>query len=294
MAKDIAPQQVATMVFDESGTPIIGVDRDRRFVVGGFVVRGDADALAAAWHERRSAMGIGEKGWKFGDEELATVVDFAIEHAMLPITSLATLSDADEDELRAKIAALDEFGEGLSEKIKAAPYAWVQQVSMTIVPGLLGSAVTWGGKLRSLHVAIDRFDVSDRLSRPMHRVLARVLDDARAVVRTAAESREIEDEGHVKKAIANLQIETCTIDLRASGELRNLADAIAGLFRRAYSGESEAERQAERLKAAYRTENRKLACMDLDLTGDLQKLIKTPWPKPVPAPPEDTSFGDAS
>lgn len=100
----ISPQETATLVFDESGTPALGVNGDGVFVVGGFVIRGDEQVVAQAWEQVRRDHISTRKGNAYTDAELQALADFLVERTVLPISSHAVLTEDDRCALEEKVS----------------------------------------------------------------------------------------------------------------------------------------------------------------------------------------------
>jgi len=271
-----------TLFFDESGTALVGVGGDGCFVVGGIAIRGETTAVAATWGQRRPK----KKGTKFNRDEFLEVAEFLSENGIVPVTSFSRLDD--EDRRRAKKKAKDlaaariQAADGEQKKAGEGCVAWMQQVSLTVLPAVLGSLPFVHGPMANVEIAIDQFAVPSWMHDDAERLIARWSDPAFRV-QPILDALDTQQPGHPDIAQLRKNIQTVPgsiqVDWRAEGSLHHLSDAVAAMYRKALSDEPDARQAWDVLTTRYRRDGRIPAGMNFDLTKVMKDSLGRPWPE---------------
>lgn len=279
------PGQQETLVFDESGTALTGVDGDRVFIVGGFACSGDQTAVSVAWQNVLDRHGISRlKGARFGRQHMELLRDFVRDARLVPIASYSGLADSDEEAMKRKLRSLVAAGvpQEAARKMKAVPYLWLQQVSQTILPALLGSVAADHGPISFVRIEIDQYALSDGLKADAAKLFRTWLDPQQRFepMLSAIESRRPGDP-YFETLRAGIAFGPTDHEIvwTAKGALGKLADAIAGTYRRKVVGDRDAAAVWQEIETETRRPSGDLpSCVGLDLTSNMKALIHRPWP----------------
>lgn len=257
-----------TLYLDERGTPLLGIDGDRRLVVGGFAARGDIAELETAWRAAKNAHpSLKRKGKTFGEAEFLAIASFVAEHSLLPVTSFASLTDEEEARLRERL----EFEAKVPSS--AANYVWALQMGMTVGCATAAFAMR-RGPLSGVRVNIDQMSIKKEVQAVLENYLGTWISDP-AKIRKILDAADARFPGApaLQTMRANLGEESydSSVSLKARGDLPSLADGMCSLYGKALEGDPGAARAWNVLCTAAKGAHPTMPpCMNLDLSAAMR------------------------